>query len=201
NGSYSYETDNSDDAALPSWPLGYYGKDYRRPQVGSVNFTSILSNSFVNEVRFGLSRTGANTVGSPERDDIGAEVRSKLLQVNGGPGLTNMGFQSLGGNGGVGYGIADGILYGSDEVSPRWVYADTVSWTRGKHSFKFGGEYRLSSTKSTNQGTVQGGPMRPRANIGNAALAPVAGIARTGLAGTIASGNQQVAENLLTFLS
>src|SRR2546427_4477955 len=178
NASYSYEIDKSDDAALPQWPTTYFGSDIRHPQVLGVNFTSTLSNSLVNEGRFGISRTGANTVGSPERDDIGALVRSKLLQVNGGPVLVNMGFQSLGGNGGVGYGIADGILYGSHEVSPRWVYADTVSWTRGKHSFKFGGEYRLSSTKSTNQGTVQGGPMRPRANIGNAALAPVAGIAR-----------------------
>ena len=198
NASYSYEVDKSDDAALPQWPTTYFGADIRHPQVLGVNFTSTLSNSLVNEARFGLSRTGANTVGSPERDDIGAEVRSKLLQVNGGPVLTNMGVGSLSS---IGYGIADGILYGSHEVSPRWVYADSVSWLRGQHSFKFGGEYRLSSTKSTNQGTVQGGPMRPRATVGNAPLAPVQNIARSGLAGNTAAGSQQVAENLLNFLS
>src|SRR3989454_5470177 len=194
NASYSYEIDKSDDAALPQWPATYFGSDIRHPQVLGVNFTSTLSNSLVNEGRFGISRTGANTVGSPERDDIGALVRSKLLQVNGGPVLVNMGYQSMG----FGYGIADGILYGSHEVSPRWVYADTVSWTRGKHSFRFGAEYRLSSTKSTLQGSVQGGPNRPRATIGNSTLAQITGIARTGLAGTNASGSQQVAENLLT---
>jgi hypothetical protein len=118
--------------------------------------------------------------------------------VNGEPVLTNMGFQTLTS---IGYGTASGILYASREVSPRWVYADTVSWTRGTHSFKFGGEYRLSSTKSTLGGSVQGGPNRPRATIGNAPLAPVTGIARTGLAGTLNSGNRQRAENLLTFLS
>jgi len=198
NGSYSYETDKSDDAALPTWPLGYFGKDYRKPQVGSVNFTSILSNSFVNEMRFGFSRTGANTVGAPERDDIGEEVRSKLLQVNGGPVYTQINTGALGL---TNYGIADGILYGSREVSPRWVYADTVSWARGQHSFRFGGEYRLSSTRSTLQGSVQGGPNRPRATVGAAPLAPVAGIARPGLAGTLASGSQQIAENMLSFLS
>ena len=64
--------------------------DIRHPQVLAVNFTSTLSSSLVNEARFGLSRTGANTVGSPERDDIGEEVRSKLLQVNGGPVLTKI---------------------------------------------------------------------------------------------------------------
>jgi hypothetical protein len=37
--------------------------------------------------------------------------------------------------------------------------------------------------------------------MGNATLAQVFGIARPGLAGTTASGSQQLAENLLTFLS
>jgi len=198
NASYSYERVRADDAALPQWPTTYFGKDFRNPQVLGVNFTSILSNSLVNEARFGMSRTGANTVGAPERDDIGEEVRSTLLQVNGGPVLVNMGFQTLTS---IGHGIVQGILYGSREVSPRWVYADTVSWTRGRHSFKFGGEYRLSSTKSTLQGSVQGGPNRPRATVGNASLAAVTGIARSGLAGTAGTGNRQVAENILTFLS
>ena len=197
NGSYSYEIDTSDDAALPQWPTGYYGADIRHPQVLGINFTSTLTNSLVNEARFGFSRTGANTVGAPERDDIGATVRKNLIQLNGGPIYTNMSFQSMI----FGYGVADGILYGSHEVSPRWVYADSVSWARGQHSFKFGGEYRLSSTKSTLQGSVQGGPNRPRANIGNSPLAQVTGIGRAGLAGTSFNGSQQVAENLLTFLS
>src|SRR5262249_1724825 len=149
-----------------------------------------------NEARFGLSRTGANTVGAPERDDIGAEVRSKLLQVNGGPiyagtNTGNLGFAT--------YGIASGILDASHEGSPRWIYADTVSWTRGRHSFKFGGEYRLSSTKSTLMGSVQVGATRPIATMGNASQALVSGIGRTGLAGTTASGTQQIAENVLTF--
>ena len=198
NASYSYEIDKADDAALPTWPTGYFGADIRHPQSLSVNFTSTLSNSMVNEARWGFIRTGANTVGAPERDDIGEEVRSKLLQVNGGPVYTSV---TNGALGFATYGIADGILYGSHEVSPRWVYADNLSWTRGKHSFKFGGEYRLSSTKSTNQGSVQTGANRPTATMGNATLAQVTGIGRSGLAGTTAIGSQQLAENLLTFLS
>src|SRR5205085_7080712 len=157
-----------------------------------------LSNSMVNEARWGFIRTGANTVGAPEREDIGADVRKTLLQVNGGPIYTQINTGALGL---ANYGIADGVLYGSHEVSPRWVYADNLSWTRGKHSFKFGGEYRLSSTKSTNQGSVQTGANRPTATMGNATLAPVTGIGRPGLAGTTAAGSQQLAENLLTFLS
>src|SRR5262245_55206878 len=211
NASYSYEIDNSDDAALPQWPTTYFGKDVRHPQVLAVNFTSTLSNALLNEARFGLSRTGANTVGSPERDDIGADVRSKMLQVNGGPVFVDMGLGALSAASSVGYGIVDGIRYGSREVSPRWVYAESVSWTRGQHSFKFGGEYRLSSTKSTNQGSVQAGANRPTATIGNGSNAAVVGIARFGLGclttattctvGTPATGTQGVAENVLSFLS
>src|SRR4029077_1706510 len=134
-----------------------------------------LTNSMVNEARWGFIRTGANTIGAPERDDIGAEVRKTLLQLNGGPVYTS---STTGALGLATYGNADGILYASHEVSPRWVYADTLSWLRGAHSFKFGGEYRLSSTKSTNQGIVQSGPNTPRATMGNTTLAPVTGIGR-----------------------
>jgi hypothetical protein len=198
NGSYSFEIDKSDDAALPTWPTGYFGADRRQPQTLSVNFTSTLSNSMVNEARWGFIRTGANTVGAPERDDIGATVRKGMLQVGGGPIYTS---STTGALGFATYGVADGILYGSHEVSPRWVYSDSLSWTHGVHSFKFGGEYRLSSTKSTNQGSVQTGANRPTATMGNATLAQVTNIGRTGLAGNAGVGSQQLAENLLTFLS
>jgi hypothetical protein len=196
SGSYSYEIDTSDDAALPSWPGIPNGLDIRHPQVLAVNFVSTLSSSLVNEARFGLARSGANTGGVLDRDDVGEEWRAKLLQVNGQPLLASVG------TGAVSFGIyPSGLPYASHEVSPRWSYADTVSWTRGVHAFKFGAEYRIATTKSTLGGSVQGGPFRPQANGGNTALAPVTGIARTGLLGTAGSGNRQYAENLLTYLS
>jgi hypothetical protein len=200
NASYSYEKDTSDDAALPLWPSVPTGQDIRKPQVLSVNFTSTLSTSIVNEARFGLARSGANTGGAAQRADVGAQVRSQLLAVSNEPILTTVGYQNMA----FLNGILGGLTYESREVSPRWVYGDTVSWTRGVHSFKFGAEYRLSSTKSTLGGSVQTGANFPTAAVGNAPLASVIGIGRTGLAGvggSGGSGNQLVAENLLTFLS
>jgi hypothetical protein len=197
NGSYSYEKDVSDDAALPQWETVPPGQDIRKPQVLSVNFTSILSTSMVNEARFGFSRTGANTGGSAQREDVGADITAKLPLVNNERILPNVGFQNMA----FGQGILGGLTYASHEVSPRWVYADTFSWTRGQHSFKFGGEYRLSSSKSTLGGSVQTGANLPTVGIGNAPNAGVSGIARTGLVGDHNSGNQQVAENMLTWLS
>jgi hypothetical protein len=202
NGSYSYESDISDDAALPGWPNGYFGADFRYPQVLSVNFVSTLKSTLLNEARFGMSRTGANTVGAPERADIGATVRKGLLQVNGQPVFTNF----ANGVAGVNllsssYGVADGILYGSHEVSPRWIYGDSLSWTKGKHAFKFGGEYRWSGTKSSNQGSVQTGANLPTITLGSALLAPIQNIGRQGLAGNPFAANQRTAEQLLNFLS
>jgi hypothetical protein len=196
NGSYSYEIDTSDDAALPAWPTGYPGQDIRKPQVLSVGFTSTLSASLLNEARFGLSRTGANTGGAVNRDDVGEQVLALFPQVGSQTTLVNMGFQSMAFGSGI-----QGLSYESREVSPRWTYGDTLSWTRGAHAFKFGGEYRLSSTKSTLGGSVQAGANRATASIGNTSGAAVSGIGRTGLAGTANSGNQQVAENMLTWLS
>jgi hypothetical protein len=200
NGSYSYEKDTSDDAALPTWPSAFYGLDLRHPQVLSVGFISTLSSSIVNEARFGMSRTGANVNAAPDREDIGAEVSKLLPQVSGQALAINLNFQNMA----FGYGIIPAVTYSSHDNSPRWNYADTLSWARGEHSFKFGGEYRISSTKSTNAGSVQTGSNRPVANLGNPTLAQISGIGRAGLTGTggaFASGNQQIAENLLTFLA
>jgi len=196
NGSYSYEIDTSDDAALPAWPTGYPGEDIRKPQVLSVGFTSTLSSSLLNEARFGLSRTGANTGGAVNRADVGEQVLAQFPQVGGQAVLANTGFSTMAFTGAI-----QGLNYESHEVSPRWTYGDTVSWTRGAHAFKFGGEYRISSTKSTLGGSVQGTSNRPFVAIGNTGVASVNGIGRTGLAGTATTGNQQVAENMVTWLS
>jgi hypothetical protein len=202
NGSYSWEIDKSDDAALPAWPSGYPGLDVRKPQVLSVGFTSTLSSSLLNEARFGFSRTGANTGGAVNRPDVGEEVLALFPQVGGQPVLVGASF-SLGALG-FGSGL-QGLSYSSQEVSPRWIYGDTLSWTRGAHAFKFGGEYRLSSTKSTLGGSVQTGANRPTVLFGNAAGAQVSGIAdpvlRPGLLGTATTGNRQLAENMASWLA
>ena len=127
---------------------GISGQDIRQPQVLSVSFTSTLSSSLVNEARFGLSRTGANTGGAAEpRGYRRGSVGSSFPRWAARPFCRKSRVPE--------YGLwlwrSRALPTSSHEVSPRWIYADTVSWTRGAHAFKFGGEYRLSSTKSTNR--------------------------------------------------
>src|SRR5262249_49959931 len=70
-----------------------------------------------------------------------------------------------------------------------YTYADTVSWTKGKHAFKFGGEYRPTSSKGYSNiapnlptprvYTGAGGSISPVASRGTAknrkSLAPLGG--------------------------
>jgi hypothetical protein len=96
------------------------------------------------------------------------------------------------------------------DLSPRRTYADTISWTKGKHAFKTGAEFRIGSSRtvwSGNWGT--GGTFNnvdsvPTVHGGETQLSPVAGINSTnmpGLTGNATTGNQETMENLLIFLS
>jgi len=92
------------------------------------------------------------------------------------------------------------------DITNLWSFTDTLSWTRGKHAFKFGGEVRLTHSLGYDAGI--GLTSIPKATGGDApnALIPATPIssataAFTGLAGTTNSGNNQRLRNLLSFLS
>ena len=52
------------------------------------------------------------------------------------------------------------------QSTPLYQYADTISWTRGKHAFKGGVEVRFGSSKSQ-----QGSQAMPLANFGAGGIA------------------------------
>src|SRR5438093_4576551 len=223
SGTWSYESDLADGAAL-SWPNTWKGQTWRKPQVLAVNFTSTLSPTLVNEARFGMSRTGVNVTSAlwygPNEDlrnllpKAGATMFIPLLGSGGGtpatgtpstePYAVNFQFQNIIGGGNFAPGVTQ------RDLSPRIIYADSISWTRGKHTFKTGGEFRIGSSRTLwtgNYGT--GGTFNnvdtvPAAVGGETQFTPVAGINATnmpGLTGNATSGNQETMENLLNFLS
>src|SRR6185295_10160464 len=92
--------------------------------------------------------------------------------------------------------------------SPMWILGDDVSWTSGKHSFKFGAENRLGTQWSWNSDEII-----PHANFGptdrtaqyfqnsaNILGIPVTGIDNTAFTG-LQAPDQQRARNLLVDLS
>lgn len=230
NGAWSFEKDYASDAFM-AWPGTWEGKDYNQPQVLTVNFVSTLSPRLVNEARFGMNRTGTNEF-APLYNPAYHDAIFKLFPKN----SSGLQFPPLLGFGQANF-HADQIigtrgfepLQLLDDSTPRKTWADTVSFTAGKHAFRFGGEYRHGSSKSTVSssgsavspcasgffGGFGGDPTNPIAQGGVTPGAPVQGVAGTpglvGLAGTAGFGaipgafpifgSVQGMENLLTFLS
>jgi hypothetical protein len=78
--------------------------------------------------------------------------------------------------------------------SPTYSFADTLSWTKGKHAFKSGGEIRFAKTAGGNDTN-----MTPQVQLGPGGV-PVANIDNIAIPG-LSSNNQTVARNLLIDLS
>jgi hypothetical protein len=81
---------------------------------------------------------------------------------------------------------AGGSIFGAAypiAINALWSYGDTLSWTHGKHAFKFGGEIRLPRTNGN--GNTQPYPSVAYGN--NAGSANTTGTFCTSGAGTAAS--------------
>jgi len=206
NGSWSYESTWADNN-FKVWPNGFGGRTERRPQVITINYTATLSPTLLNEARFGVMRTGNNGYFPLENPETGKELLAMLPKVNDlplvvSPGTGNAAFTVASSNF---FGGRGGLLgWTNRDYSPRWTYADTLTWVKNKHSFKVGAELRFNRTKSTVYGTNWGMNANPYAVGGDAQGLAVQGINSTnmpGLAGNATTGNQQLMQNLLTFLS
>jgi hypothetical protein len=160
SGSYTTET-NYAELNQPGWPNGYSGEVNRKPHVVTLNFTSTLSATLVNEGRFGMRFNKTASLGAFENKNS-ENLKEPLEYFTGGP---DPGFTRAAGQtysvlvGGVGNGISSynffsgsGGLFnlGASHNGNRsilFTYGDTLSWTKGKHAFKFGGEYRPSTSR------------------------------------------------------
>lgn len=224
NGSWSYERDWADDT-FANWPENSYGgKVVRHPQVFTIGFTSTITPTLLNEARVGMSRTGTDVLSPLKNDDVKDKMLALLPKVNGvpyiiGPGDTYVNFSPdcfpyCGENAKSGmpsnpFGGRGMLSYDGFDISPRWTFGDTLSWMKGKHSFKMGGEYRFSGSYGA-VGWVMNNSFAslvptPFAAGGSTPFAPVTGINATnmpGLAGfQYTQSNLQNMISLLNFLS
>src|SRR5262245_39471919 len=159
---------NFADTSQPAWPNGYGGDITRKPHVLTTNFTSTLSPTLVNEAKFGMRYNKTDSRGPWANDNV-SSIQDCSSFFSGGtdPGYTRSSGQAypvLVGASGTGGGLvqaAPNYNFGGSTTggfinlaashngnrSRLYQYADTLSWTKGKHAFKFGGEYRPSSSK------------------------------------------------------
>jgi len=149
--------------SVTNWPDGLYGQVLGHPQTFSASVTSTLSPSVLNEFRFGLRKDWSQTLPPWQSEDSAVRDEANKWFMAGGTNASLGSFSpaapgtltylaaidtttNLGGmppNGRV-----TSTAAGSGQNSPLWTYADTLSFTHGRHSFKVGGEIRLSRSKS-----------------------------------------------------
>jgi hypothetical protein len=157
SGSWSYQRDFSGDF-LAAWPDGINGEVRRNPQTLTINATSTLSSSMLNEARFGIRRDRTGDYIPYDSSDSAVRQASAEWYLQGSANPENgvpypLSFTP----GGVGNGIISTGSQTLGNYSPLYNYADTFSWAKGRHAFKFGGEVRL--TRSTGWSPVGGNVM------------------------------------------
>jgi hypothetical protein len=219
NGSWSFEKDHADDT-LRTWPENSWsGGGLRQPQVLTVNFVSNFRPTLLNELKFGMSRTGSNTLAPQNRPSNGDALQQYLAEfgtlTNGevgviepGTGLTGSFRTDGSANNSTPYGTR-GLWAIGDMIdsSPRYSYGDTLTWVKGTHSFRFGGEFRRASSDSRAQWIItpsfSWGDSFPEYQGGELPLTPTTFPNVTGVLGGSGgnNGNQRAMRDLLDFLS
>jgi hypothetical protein len=173
NGTWSFEKAHGDDTPK-TWPKNSWsGGGASQPQVLTINFLSNISSNFLNEAKFGMSRTGSNIYSAADRPQNGDTLKQYLAQfgtlTNGEVGVVEAGpnppgYAGLWNNfrtdGGSAFGGGDPHLSGAFgtrgswangnlfDTSPRYQWGDTVTWVKGSHSVRVGGEFRRSNSHS-----------------------------------------------------
>jgi Carboxypeptidase regulatory-like domain/TonB dependent receptor len=149
-------------------------------QFYSLGLTSTLSPSLVNEFRAGAQRARFRFYAPWELDE------GRTLMPRAGDQI--FGINTM---------LADEPIDFSNDpqgrISPLYSFSDTLSWSKGRHGFKGGVEFRFVSTNGFNSFTVL-----PRANFGAGGQA-VSGINSTAILGL--GMNEAAAQNLLIDLT
>ncbi|MCU1324476.1 MAG: Cna protein [Acidobacteriaceae bacterium] len=148
HGFYAYQSDVRTEPALQGDTVPGFG-DHRNAhrQIITLNETHIFSPNIVNEARLGANRItiafNPNTLVNPASFGLG-------VGVNGNIGLPQTTISDL------------SLTFGGPATFPQGradtygVFSDAVTWLKGKHSIKFGGEFRrfLGASFNSDTGTL-----------------------------------------------
>ena len=118
-----------------------------RVQVLSASLLSTLSSSKLNEVRFGYSRYRTSFSSLNANYD---PVANGLNLGTGKLGLPEFDFSGIENLGAIGFSVPRG------RTSQTYQILDNFSWLHGKHTFKFGGEFRRASIENFNDNLERG---------------------------------------------
>ena len=109
-----------------------------RRQIMTLNDIKVISTNLVNEARLGYNRIHITFLANDAENAADFGINSGVNTPIGLPQIAVTGAFAFGGVGGFPQGRGD---YSA-------VVSDTLSWSRGTHAFKFGGEYRRISNNN-----------------------------------------------------
>jgi hypothetical protein len=201
---------------LTNWPNMLPGETVRKSKILTTNLTSTLSSTLLNEARFGIrtTSTASNAAWQHGVAEISDKAQSFFLQGSKSlfsddptpmPALFNPGagaFAITGGNGALTQLFDTNAVY-LGNTNPLYNFADTVRWSHGAHSFRTGGELRI--TRSNGYNFLPYNLPRLTGGNGNYDAANIArrattGGVTTGIEGMIA-GTEGNARNLLYLMA
>jgi hypothetical protein len=145
------------DQVFPFGSVGGFGTGSRlaqfaqtspaRVQVFSASLLSTVSSSKINEVRFGYSRYRTSF------SSLNANFDPTSIGLNFGTGklgLPEFDFTDIENLGAIGFSVPRG------RASQTYQILDNLTWLRGKHTLKFGGEFRRAAIQNFNDNVERG---------------------------------------------
>jgi hypothetical protein len=192
SGTWESDSAETSQAGLSPWPGGFNGNIQRKPRIYTGSLVSTLSSNIVNEFRFGLRENWNYSWSSIWRpDSVGDAARAALPTHNGTAFLPMQAF------------MTDNPFFAAPsgaatrgQTSPLYDFADTISWTKGKHAFKAGYEVRFTSSSGFNGSSNSDWVKFPSVSVSNPTV-PVTNITTIPNIG----GNSTGASNMLLDLS
>lgn len=180
-------------AGLRTWPEAFDGLAVKRPYLYTIQFTSTLTNSLLNQVRASKRASNNWQWGSADRGDaVGEQVKQLTAKASGIPYHVITTNTLWNGNDVISLG---GFGRWREGINPMRSIADDLSWTTGKHAFKMGVEWRRQESNGFNAPNYD-----PRATLGSPPALAVAGLDSTTFPGLTANA-ATLARNMLYNLS
>src|SRR5215831_17197702 len=194
---WTYER-SSNQGSIAPWDAKLNGVYRRHPQILTVNATSTLTPTLVNEARFGVNYS--SEWASPawaNLDSPSTTQAAKQWLLSGGTSAANGKVYPVIFNPFAGQ-TANGPLaftgFDFANTTPLWDYGDSLRWTHGKHAFSVGGEYRRPMTTGFNSSGYA------TSNVGNPTGAPTPNITVPGFFPELAGFQNTARTNTGTLL-
>ena len=145
HGYYAIQRDERGEPTLQGNSVPGFGDTRQsRRQIFTLNETHTFGSAVVNEARFGFNRIHISFTPNAQLNPLDFGIQNGVTESIGLPQMAITGT-------GLNFGGPAGFPQGRSDTT--FVVSDTLSYLRGNHSFRFGGEWRRFYNNNTNKDT------------------------------------------------